>query len=97
MGFNVQRDSSVTAEYGEDDGFAWFGVTGGEGTTAVSAGAIPVLRVYGSSTFAAEPFDTLVVTKPSASDSAYMLVGVRIPQGVEVGIRDRWVIYWEED
>lgn len=97
MSFSVDRESTPTAEYGESDGFAWFGVTGGEGTVAVSAGAVPVLRVYGTSGFAEEPLNTLVVTKPSDSDASYMLIGVRVPEGVEVGIRDRWIIYWEED
>lgn len=97
MGFGVYRNSTPVPVYDEGDGFGWAGVSAGAGTIALAAGGIPVVKEFNSNDFTTEPLSIPVIVKPSDSDSSYMLVGVRVPNGGMLGIRDLWVTYWEED
>ena len=97
MGFGVYRESAAVPVYSGDDGFGFAGMSAGSGTIALAAGGVPVLKEYNSNDFTTEPLDVPVIVKPSDSDSSYMLIGVRVPDGAVIGIRDRWVTHWEED
>lgn len=97
MGFGIHREATAVPVYSDETGFGWAGISGGPGTIALAAGGIASVQLSNSSGFSAEPLDIPIIVKPSDSDTSYMLIGVRVPDGAVLGIRDRWVSYWEED
>jgi hypothetical protein len=96
MGFTTYFSNTVQPVSGGSDGLAWAGVTGGSGTIAIAGGGVPVLQ-DSNQDWVPTPVALPVYTKPSTSDASYMLIGVPVPEGAKVGVKDTWVTCWEED
>ena len=98
MGFHKYVETNVAWIYGNDEsGIGWVGPSGGTGTVAISGGGIPVAKLASSNDFTTVPLLLPVFTKPSDSDPATILIGVPVLYGSVVGLRNMWVIYWQED
>lgn len=97
MGYNKYVNSTVQPIYGDESGMGWGSASGGSGTVALSGGGIPVVRRYADNGYTDIPLNVPVFTRPSSSDASYIEIGLAVPDGGVLGLRDAWVIYWEED
>lgn len=99
MGFNKSvNTTNVQFSYGDSEtGTASTGVTGGPDTIAISGGGLPVVWNELESQWSDTPIPVPVYPMPSASNASYIELHVAYPDGAKIGIKNAWVIYWEED